>query len=112
MSFSKAATFLVRYLSPLLYVHRANQTYSYQLNSYNMMNFLEFVSDHYAGVNLDHHFNGFLFNRVPLLKKLKLREIASVKCLFGGVRHENTPSETNNLYQFPVDTTERRLPMH
>jgi hypothetical protein len=39
-----------------------------QLNSYNLMNFLEFVSDHYAGVNLDHHFNGFIFNRVPLLK--------------------------------------------
>jgi len=53
---------------PLLNIHRANQTYAYQLDSYNLMNFLEFVSDHYMGVNIDQHFNGLLFNRIPLLK--------------------------------------------
>ncbi|RYF11635.1 MAG: carboxypeptidase-like regulatory domain-containing protein, partial [Flavobacteriales bacterium] len=36
---------------PLLAIHRANQTYAYQLNSYNLMNFLEFVSDRYAAIN-------------------------------------------------------------
>src|SRR6185369_16189504 len=76
---------------PLQFIHRANQTYSLQLNSYNLMNFLEFVSDHYVGVNLDHHFNGFIFNRIPLLKRLKLREVMSVKLLYGGVRSENDP---------------------
>ena len=29
---------------PLLINHRANQTYGYPLNSYNLMNFMEFVS--------------------------------------------------------------------
>jgi len=88
---------------PLLFIHRANQTYSLQLNSYNLMNFLEFVSDRYAALNFDYHFNGFLFNRIPLVKKLKWREVASIKLLYGGIRPENDPEQNQNLYKFPVD---------
>jgi hypothetical protein len=88
---------------PLLTIHRANQTYAYQLNSYNLMNFMEFVSDHYASFNIDHNFNGFFFNKVPLLKKLKLREVASFKFLYGGLRTENNPDEDKSLLRFPVN---------
>ncbi len=88
---------------PLLTVHRANQTYAYQLNSYNLMNFLEFVSDHYASINIDHNFNGFFLNKMPLIKKLKLREVISFKALYGGLRTENNPALSNNLYQLPVN---------
>lgn len=77
---------------PLLDIHRANQTYSYQLQSYNLMNFLEFVSDHYASLQYEHTFNGFIFNKIPLLKKLKFREFISFKMLYGGLRDENTPT--------------------
>ena len=87
---------------PLLDIHRANQTYSYQLQSYNLMNFLEFVSDQYASVNIDHHFNGFFFNKVPLLKKLKLREMISFKCLWGSLSSQNNPANNPELYRFPV----------
>lgn len=86
---------------PLLTIHRANQTYAYQLNSYNLMNFLEFVSDQYASVNLDHNFNGFFFNKIPLIKKLKLREVASLKVLYGSLRDENNPAKNSDLYAFP-----------
>ena len=86
---------------PLLDIHRANQTYAYQLNSYNLMNFLEFVSDHYASINIDHNFNGFFFNKIPLLKKLKLREVVSFKALYGGLRDENNPALTSSLYRLP-----------
>ncbi|HCX58713.1 MAG TPA: hypothetical protein DHU90_19420, partial [Sphingobacterium sp.] len=44
---------------PFLTIHRANQTYAYQLNSYNLMNFLEFVSDHNASLNVQYYMNGF-----------------------------------------------------
>ncbi len=88
---------------PLLDIHRANQTYSFQLQSYNLMNFLEFVSDHYASINIDHHFNGFLFNKVPLLKRLKWREIINVKALWGGIRNENNPAYDPSLLRFPVN---------
>lgn len=88
---------------PLLAVHRANQTYAYQLQSYNLMNFLEFVSDQYAGVNVDHCFNGFFFNKIPLLRRLKWREAISVKVLYGSIRAENDPSQRAGLLRFPVD---------
>ncbi|MVN75305.1 carboxypeptidase-like regulatory domain-containing protein [Hymenobacter sp. HMF4947] len=88
---------------PLLDIHRANQTYSYQLNSYNLMNFLEFSSDHYASLFIDHNFNGFFFNKLPLIKHLKLREVASLKLLYGGIREENNPNAHPELYQFLRD---------
>ncbi|WP_026631684.1 DUF5686 and carboxypeptidase-like regulatory domain-containing protein [Dyadobacter alkalitolerans] len=90
-------------LFPLLTIHRANQTYAYQLNSYNLMNFLEFVSDHYASLDVQYYMNGFLFNKIPLLKKLKLREVFSFKGLMGGLRDENNPTNNPALFRFPVD---------
>lgn len=87
---------------PLMTIHRANQTYAYQLNSYNLMNFQEFVSDHFVGINIDHHFNGLFFNRVPLLKKLKLREVVSLKMIYGGVRDENKPTVDPSLIKYPT----------
>jgi hypothetical protein len=87
---------------PLMTIHRANQTYAYQLNSFNLMNFQEFVSDHFVSVNIDHHFNGLFFNRVPLLKKLKLREVVSAKILYGGVRAENDPLKDPTLIKYPT----------
>jgi len=85
---------------PLLSIHRANQTYAYQLQSYNLMNFMEFVSDHYASLNIDQNFNGFFFNKIPLLKDLKLREVASFKVLYGGLRNENNPAVNSDAMQF------------
>ncbi|WP_460968285.1 DUF5686 and carboxypeptidase-like regulatory domain-containing protein [Spirosoma migulaei] len=90
---------------PLLTIHRANQTYAYQLNSYNLMNFLEFVSDHYASLSIDHSFNGFFFNKIPLFKKLKWREAVSFKALYGGLRSQNDPQQNPSLYEFPTDAS-------
>ncbi len=87
---------------PLLAIHRANQTYSLQLQSYNLMNFLEFVSDHYASLIVDHCFNGFIFNKIPLFRRLRFREYANVKILYGGVRSENMPGNDPNLLKFPT----------
>jgi hypothetical protein len=88
---------------PLLSIHRANQTYSYQILSYNMMNFLEFVSDQYTSLNIDHCFNGFFFNKIPIIKKLKLRELISCKILYGSVSKKNNPDYNNDLFKYPVE---------
>ena len=87
---------------PLLSILPANQTYIYLPDSYNLMNFLEFVSDHDVGVDVEHHFNGFIFNKIPYLKKLKWREILTGKLLYGGVRPENDPAKDGSLMKFPV----------
>jgi hypothetical protein len=88
---------------PLLSIHKANQSYSYQVYAYNLMNFLEFVSDHYVSLNVDHNFNGLFLNRIPLIKHLKLREYLSFKGIYGGVRSENNPDLDRSLLQYPVN---------
>jgi len=87
---------------PLLFIHNANQTYSYQKDTYSLMNFLEFVSDQYISLNIDHSFNGFFLNKVPLIKKLKLREIVTFKVLYGGLSRLNNPYYQSDLLKFPV----------
>jgi hypothetical protein len=87
---------------PLSYIAHANQTYAYQLNSYNLMNFLEFVNDHYLNIDVDHYFNGFFFNKIPLLKRLKWREVVEAKILWGGLRAENNPDKNTSQTRFPL----------
>jgi hypothetical protein len=92
---------------PLLEMHNANQSYIYQANRYNLMNFLEFVSDRYISLFIDHNFNGFIFNKIPLIKHLGLREIVTFKILYGGLGEKNNPglmqpSEIANAQLMPL----------
>lgn len=88
---------------PLLSVPHVNQTYIYQLSAFNLMNSMEFVSDHYAVFNIDYHMMGFLFNKIPLVKKLNLRETLNFKMIAGGLRDENNPALHPELFAFPKD---------
>lgn len=87
---------------PLLNISPANQAIAYDPQAYNKMNYLEFVSDHYVGMNFTQSFDGFLLNKVPLIKHLKWREFLSFKVLYGGLRTENDPLQSKGLYQFPL----------
>ena len=68
---------------PLLIVHPGNETFYYDDGAYNTMNFFEFISDRFASVWLEQHFDGYFFNRIPLLRKLKWREVLGAKALLG-----------------------------
>ena len=82
---------------PLLNIPAANQTYSYMLRAYNLMNYLEYVSDEYFSVQYAHYFNGFFLNKIPVLKRMKLRSILTFKGLFGNLTQLNNPElELNN----------------
>jgi hypothetical protein len=88
---------------PFLDMHKANQTYEFDWYSYNLMNFLEFASDRYVALTVHENFNGFFFNKIPLLKRLQWREVASFKALYGGLDARNRPSASNGLLKFPQD---------
>jgi hypothetical protein len=74
---------------PLLNVHAGNESYFYDYLSFNMMNFFEFASDQYVSFYAVHHFDGFFLNKIPLMRKLKWRELVSVRGVAGSVRQEN-----------------------
>ncbi len=70
---------------PLLELHPGNETYIFYRHAFNMMNYYEFASDKYLSVYLAHHFQGFFLNRIPLVRRLQLREVVSVKGLIGSL---------------------------
>ncbi|NND94740.1 MAG: carboxypeptidase-like regulatory domain-containing protein [Flavobacteriales bacterium] len=68
---------------PLLFLHQGNETFFYDESSYNTMNFFEFISDEYVAGAATWHLEGFFLNRIPLLRKLKWREVFSIKGVIG-----------------------------
>lgn len=74
---------------PLIENHLGNQTIFLNYASFNLMNFFEFSSDKYASIHLEQHFDGLLFNRIPMLKKWKWREVAGCQVLMGTVSDKN-----------------------
>lgn len=74
---------------PLLSLHLGNQSPLYSSVTYNLMNYGEFISDHYASVQYRQYLEGFLLNRIPLLNKLKWRLLGTANVIMGGMRASN-----------------------
>jgi len=74
---------------PLLSLHLGNESFLYTSITYNLMNYGEFVSDHYASMQYRQYLEGFLLNRIPLLNKLKWRLLATGNVIMGGMRQSN-----------------------
>lgn len=68
---------------PFLQVHQGNETYYLQENNFNLMNYYEFISDQWIRILFEHRFQGFIMDRVPLVRKLKLRLVYSGKMVIG-----------------------------
>lgn len=76
-------------LSPFLFVNPTFNNIAYSSTSFNLMRPLEFYSDKYVQIIGTYNLNGFIFNRIPLIRKLKLREEFNIKMAYGGLRNEN-----------------------
>ena len=74
---------------PFLKIHPGNETYIFDESAFNLMNYYEFVSDQYLTFYYTHHFVGVFLNKVPLLRKLKWREVAQIKGVIGNVSSKN-----------------------
>lgn len=91
---------------PLLIMPAANLSYIAQYGTFNLVNNMEFINDRYASIDVWWYMNGKIFNRIPLLKKLKWREFIGFKCLWGSLTEKNNPyaemnKNSSTLMQFP-----------
>ena len=70
--------------APMLFPHTGNPTFFFAPNTFNRMQFYEFVSDRFMTLHWQHGFDGIIFNRIPLIKKLNWRLWANADVLWGG----------------------------
>ena len=86
-----------------------NTSYFEHQGTFNLMKGLEFLNDRYAQFNLAWDLEGKIFNRLPLMKKLKWREYVALKGMWGKLTDKNNPylpqnANDSELYKFPLDT--------
>ncbi|MBS1446517.1 MAG: carboxypeptidase-like regulatory domain-containing protein [Odoribacter sp.] len=88
---------------PLLKLHEGNATYFYDPYAFSCMNYYEFASDLWASLMYEHHFKGFFLGKIPLMKRLKWREVFIFKALIGTLEKKNNGSleDTRAILLFP-----------
>ncbi|MDL2265009.1 DUF5686 and carboxypeptidase regulatory-like domain-containing protein [Parabacteroides sp. OttesenSCG-928-G07] len=90
---------------PLLILPNTNQSITIQPETFTMMRALEFVTDEYASFYLTYYLKGWILNRVPVIKWLKLREVVSFNGVFGRLTDKNNPAiDPTGLYKLPDGT--------
>jgi hypothetical protein len=81
----------------LMSIIPGNQTYFSIENTFNNLNFYEFVADEYATFQWNHDFNGRLFARIPLMRKLNWREVIGLKAVYGTVSDKSRAINASGL---------------
>lgn len=76
---------------PFLKAAPGNQSLYLMSSAFNKLNFLEFISDKYVSGFVENQWEGLLFDRIPLVKKLKLRLVTTGKITIGTIseRHQS-----------------------
>ena len=82
---------------PLLKLHEGNQSQLFgspvvklsDRTAFSMMNYYEFGSDRWLTGFYEHNFNGLLLGILPLIKRLDLREVVSVRGAWGTISEKN-----------------------
>ncbi len=92
---------------PMLFTPQSNLSYFVQFDSwsFNMLRNMEFLNDRYVSLLVNWNLDGKLLNRIPLLKKMKLREYVGFKMLYGHLTDKNNPfvsTNDNDLFRFPT----------
>ncbi len=90
---------------PLLIIPNANLSYTYRKETFETMTPMEFVMDQHLTWDVVYYMNGLIFNRTPLLKNLKLREVLYFRGTWGSLSNQNNPNIDNsgNIFYYPQD---------
>lgn len=92
---------------PLLQLQPGNGTYFYDPYAFSCMNYYEFASDTWVAFMYEHHFNGFFLGKIPLMKRLKWREVFTFKGVVGTLADKNNGNlpDTEAVLLFPTGMT-------
>lgn len=88
---------------PDLVMPNVNLSYTIQPESYALMKPMEFINDQALSWDLTYWGNGVLMNRLPLIKRLRLREVLTFRGLWGSLSDKNNPAKTGDVFLFPED---------
>lgn len=94
---------------PNLLIPNANLSYTIQPESFALMNPMEFINDSYASWDVTYWANGAIFNYIPLLRSLKLREVFNFRGVAGHLSDRNDPELHPELFRFPEIAHTRRM---
>lgn len=87
---------------PKLYIPNSNQSLFLTPKAFSLMQPMEFMMDQYVAFFGTYYLKGWIFNRIPLIKKLKLREVVSFSMVYGGLSQKNNPNLMyEGLYAMP-----------
>lgn len=94
---------------PLLILPPANLSYILDEGTFALMNNMEFLNDRFLMLDIKWDANGKILNRIPLVRKLKFREVFGVKGMIGRLTDKNNPflpsnASDNALFVFPEDS--------
>lgn len=88
----------------LLWMPQGSETLLFKRYHYNLMNYMEYAYDKYIAMHHEWVFNGIIFNQIPVIRQLNLRELVSFKCLYGSLSDKHAaildfPAETGKLHK-------------
>ncbi len=99
---------------PDLLMPNVNLSYTIQPESFALMKPMEFINDQALTWDLTYWGNGILMNRLPLIKRLRLREVLTLRGIWGSLSDKNNPAQLSvvtplssvdgsDLFLFPAD---------
>jgi hypothetical protein len=95
---------------PFLLLKNPEGNFHHVHNKYlfNNMNLLEFSADQYTSLNFQYFFGGWIADHLPLIKKLKLRGVATSNIFYGSVNQANREyNKFNNIgIAYPIPYVE------